>query len=139
MSELKIKSKKFKSDSKYLNLILKYIPCLLKGLILTVIGILVLSFAYYKMTGHPAFLYYLNYLFLGFGTFITGNSTYHKLGGRGIVAGILGSLPLLLIDIIIIFLFSYRTASANILIIVPICIIFGAIGGIVGSNAKKRY
>lgn len=139
MSKSKIKTKKLKSDSQNLNLILKYMPCLIKGLLITMVGILVLSFAYYKMSGHSVVFYYLNYLFIAFGAFVTGNATYHKSGGRGIVAGAIGAIPLMLIDLILILSLSYNNVSTLILIIMPICIILGAIGGIIGSNAKKRY
>ncbi len=139
MSELKIKNKNLKHNSKYVNLALKYIPCLIKGLIITIVGILILSFAYYKMSSHSVVLYYLNYLFIALGTFVTGNSTYHKLGGRGIVSGAIGSIPLMVFDLISVLIFNHTKVSGLILIIVPICVISGAIGGIVGSNAKKRY
>ncbi len=139
MSEFKIKNKNLKHNSKYVNLALKYIPCLIKGIIITIVGILVLSFAYYKMSSNSVILYYLTYLFIALGAFVTGNSTYHKLGGRGIVAGTIGSIPLIVCDLISVLIFNHTKVSGLILIIVPICVISGAIGGIVGSNAKKRY
>ena len=137
MSEFKLKNKKAKSD--ILNIIVKYLPCLVKGGVITAIGILVLSFAYYKMSSHSIILYYLNYLFIALGAFITGNSTYYKFGGRGIVAGGLGVIPLIFFELISIFAFSYTKISIFIIIILLICFSFGAIGGIIASNTKKRY
>ncbi len=128
-----------KKKNNNINLLLKYLPCFLKGEMLTILGILVLSFAYYKLTGYNDYLYYLNYLFISFGSFVAGSSIYKKIGGRGIVSGALGSLPLAIINTFITYLFSYKSANFFILIILPVSIFSGAIGGILASNKKKRY
>jgi hypothetical protein len=78
-------------------------------------------------------------LFVALGSFITGRATYNRLGGRGIISGSLGSLPIGIINIAIIFLFCFKTTSWFILLILPISILSGAIGGILASNSKKRY
>ena len=126
-------------NNKSINLLLKYLPCFFKGEILIVLGILVLSLAYYKISGYDSYLYYLTYLFVALGSFITGRATYNRLGGRGIISGSLGSLPIGIINIAIIFLFCFKTTSWFILLILPISILSGAIGGILASNSKKRY
>ncbi len=128
-----------KKNNKSINLLFKYLPCFLKGEILIVLGILVLSLAYYKITGYDSYLYYLTYLFIALGAFITGRATYNRLGGRGIISGALSSLPIAIINITIIFSFCFKTTSWFILLILPISILSGAIGGILASNSKKRY
>ncbi len=128
-----------KKNNKSINLLLKYLPCFFKGEILIVLGILVLSLAYYKISGYDSYLYYLTYLFVALGSFITGRAAYNRLGGRGIISGSLGSLPIGIINIAIIFLFCFKTTSWFILLILPISILSGAIGGILASNSKKRY
>jgi hypothetical protein len=50
-----------KKNNKSINLLLKYLPCFFKGEILIVLGILVLSLAYYKISGYDSYLYYLTY------------------------------------------------------------------------------
>ena len=127
-----------KKNSNKINLFLKYLPCFLKGEILIIFGILVLSLAYYKLTGYNNYLYYLTYLFIALGGFITGRATYKKLGGRGIVSGLLGSLPITFINLVITYIFCCKNASVFMLLILPVSIFSGAIGGIIASNSKKR-
>ena len=98
-----------KKNNKNINLLLKYLPCFFKGEILIILGILVLSLAYYKISGYDSYLYYLTYLFVALGSFITGRATYNRLGGRGIISGSLGSLPIGIINIAIIFLFCFKS------------------------------
>jgi hypothetical protein len=76
---------------------------------------------------------------LVFGGFISGNSTHKKVGGRGIVTGTLGALPVALFTYIILIIFTFKNLSIFSLICPMICIIGGTIGGIVNSNTKKRY
>ena len=130
---------KLNKNSKKISIILKYLPCFFKGAIIMFGGILVLTLTYYKISQKSDVLYYLCYLFFAFGAFVTGNSTFHKLGGRGIVSGTLGALPLMVISLSFILIFSYKTVTPFILLTIPVFMLFGAIGGIVGSNAKKRY
>lgn len=128
-----------KKNNKSINLLIKYLPCFFKGEILIVLGILVLSLAYYKVSSYDSYLYYFTFLFVALGAFITGRATYNRLGGRGIISGSLGSLPIAIINIAIIFSFCFKTTSWFILLILPISILSGAIGGILASNSKKRY
>ena len=128
-----------KKNNNNISMLLKYLPCLLKGEALFILGILVVSFAYFKLTGYSDILYYLTFLFMALGSFVTGRATYKRFGGRGIVTGILGSLPVAIINILIIYLFCYRNVSLFILLILPVSILSGAIGGILASNSKKRY
>ena len=128
-----------KKDSKRIKLFFKYFPCFLKGFIIIVIGILVLSFAYYKLSEHSSIIYLFSYLFLFFGGFISGNSTHKKVGGRGIITGTFGALPVALFTYIILIISTFKNLSIFSLICPMICIIGGTIGGIVNSNTKKRY
>ena len=91
-----------KKNNKSINLLIKYLPCFFKGEILIVLGILVLSLAYYKVSSYDSYLYYFTFLFVALGAFITGRATYNRLGGRGIISGFLGSLPIAIINIAII-------------------------------------
>ena len=132
-------NKKSKYDSKKFKFLLKYLPCFLKSFLIAFLGILVLSFAYYKLSTHSDVIYYLTYLFIALGGFIAGNSTYHKLGGRGIVVGALGSLPVVIVLYVVLAVFCFKEITAFSLIILPVCVLCGCLGGIMGSNSKKRY
>ncbi|MBR2875671.1 MAG: TIGR04086 family membrane protein [Ruminococcus sp.] len=135
----KIKNKKFSiNNSDILNTLFKFLPCFLKGILFTVSGILVLSFAYYKMSEHSAVLFYSIYIFIALGGFFCGNSTFKKFGGRGIISGTSGSLPLALAEVVIILCFAEKI-SAFLIIVFIINLLTGALGGIIGANEKKRY
>jgi hypothetical protein len=72
-----------------ISIFLKYIPAFLKGFILMLLGILVLTFAYYKLQEKNDLLYFSCFFIIAISAFFTGSSTYKKLSGRGIVAGAL--------------------------------------------------
>lgn len=131
--------KQLNKDSKNIKLFLKYLPCFFKGFLIIVIGILVLSFAYYKLSEHSPIIYYISYLFFAFGGFVSGNSLHKKVGGRGILTGTLGALPVALLIYLAIALISINNLSIFSLICPLICIVGGTSGGIVSSNTKKRY
>ena len=133
------KLKSNKKDSEILKLLFKYLPCFLKGILCIAIGILVLSFSYYKMSDHSIVIYYMCYLFLVLGGFVSGNSSHKKIGGRGIVAGSLGALPVALFFYILLLIFSFKVLTIYSLICPLMCVVGGAIGGIISSNTKKRY
>jgi len=140
MSDLKKKKINYnKKNNKYIDLLLKYLPCFFKGELIIIFGILVLTFAYYKISGDNNYLYYFSLIIIALGSFFTGNNTYKKFGGRGIVSGFIGSLPLAFINLMIVLIFCLKTTNWFILLILPISLISGAIGGILASNSKKRY
>ncbi len=133
------KNKQNKKSKKDFSLIFKYLPCFFVGVISTLLGILVLALAYYKLSLNSEFTYYFTYIFISFGAFLTGYSTYKKFKNRGIVSGALGAVPLLVFNLIFILIFSFKSVNAFVLLVIPITVLFGSIGGIVSSNSKKRY
>lgn len=122
-----------------ISIFLKYIPAFLKGFILMLFGILVLTFAYYKLQEKNDLLYFSCFFIIAISAFFTGSSTYKKLSGRGIIVGTLGTVPLTIVELCLILIFGFEAISSFVLIIIPLNLIFGAIGGIVASNQKKRY
>lgn len=122
-----------------ISIFIKYIPAFLKGFILMLFGILVLTFAYYKLQEKNDLLYFSCFFIIAISAFFTGSSTYKKLSGRGIIAGTLGTVPLTIVELCLILIFGFEAISSFVLIIIPLNFIFGAIGGIVASNQKKRY
>lgn len=135
----KLKVNQTKKNNPKLNLLLKYLPGFIKGEAIIIIGILILSFAYYKLTGYSEFFYYTTYVFIALGSFVTGSNTYKNFEGRGIISGFSGALPLALINLIIVYSFGYKSFSVIILLIIPLTVLSGALGGILKSNQKKRY
>jgi len=133
------KFKPIKKDSKNIKLFLKYLPCFFKGFLIVVAGILVLSFAYYKLTEHSWIIYYTSYLFLFLGGFVSGNSLHKKAGGRGILTGTLGALPIAFFSYLILIIVCFKNLSMFSLFAPLSCILGGASGGIISSNTKKRY
>ena len=112
MSDLKKKKINYnKKNNKYIDLLLKYLPCFIKGELVIVFGILVLTFAYYKISGDNNYLYYFSLIIIALGSFFTGNNTYKKFGGRGIVSGFIGSLPLAFINLMIVLIFCLKTTN----------------------------
>lgn len=133
------KIKPVKKDSKNIKFFLKYLPCFLKGFFVTVIGILALGFTYYKLSEYTQVIYYITYLVFIFGGFVSGNSTHKKIGGRGIISGTLGVLPVSVVIYLILIITTFRDLSI-ISLLCPFSItIGGTLGGIVSSNAKMRY
>ena len=128
-----------KKDSKNMKLFLKYLPCFFKGFLIVVIGILVLSFAYYKLSEHSWIIYYISYLFLLLGGFVSGNSLHKKAGGRGILTGTLGALAVAFISYLILIIVAFKNLSIFSLIAPLVCVLGGTFGGIISSNTKKRY
>lgn len=138
MPKIKKVNKKVERNE-FFELFKKYLPSYLKGMLVVICGILFASFAYYKTSINSDLIYFSNYFFIALAAFISGNSTYNKFKGRGIINGVFGAVPLVLSMLIFIAVFSYNTISAFVLIIVPIGLLFGSLGGIIGSNTKKRY
>ena len=133
------KIKPLNKDSKNIKFFLKYLPCFLKGFLIIIIGILVLSFAYYKLSEHSTIIYYISYLFFVFGGFVSGSSFHKKAGGRGILTGTLGDLPVAFVSYLILIVFSFKSLTVFSLIAPLVCTVGGTTGGIVSSNTKKRY
>jgi hypothetical protein len=138
MQKNKFKKTATNNSQNLLKLILKYLPCFLKGFAFPAIGILAVTFAYYKSSSHSIVLFYLIFIFIALGSFITGRLTFHKFGNKGILSGALGALPLAFFETLIILSFSNRT-TIYITLVTIINIVAGALGGIIKANEKKRY
>ena len=66
--------------------------------------------------------------------FYTGFVSYKKLGGRGIIIGLISSMILFSV-IFLIVLFSMKfEISSKVLVLLPVCVIPGIAGGILSAN-----
>lgn len=112
---------------------LLYLFSVFKGLLLTVIGFLLISFLIYKVND-TSFYYYLIFGFIALGSFIAGFISYKKLGGRGIVCGLFSAILIMFLIITITLISINFDVSPRILLIIPVCILSGVVGGIVSAN-----
>lgn len=124
---------KTKQSPKKQNKILVCLSTVMKGFIIFAIGFLLISLIIFKVND-KSFYYYVIYLFISAGAFVTGFTSYKKLGGRGFVCGLLTSSILLQIIFCIILISNGFIFTSRMFLIVPICLISGIIGGIIGAN-----
>ncbi|MBO5064892.1 MAG: TIGR04086 family membrane protein [Clostridia bacterium] len=124
---------KTKKILKKQNKILTCLLTVLKGLIAFVLGFFIVSLIIYKVND-SAFYYYLVFALISLGAFITGFISYKKLGGRGILCGLFSAAIYLIFLLLIILITMKFNVSSRLLPVIPICLISGILGGIVGAN-----
>ena len=97
-------------------------------------GLGLLSLILLKNSTDSVVFYVFSFVIMALGGFFSGFSAYRKLRGRGFLNGIIASA--IYMGIIFIFTIALMrfNISANILIIVPVCLISGFLGGTVGAN-----
>lgn len=122
-----------KSDKKH-NKITVYCISAIKGLVIFLNGLGVLSLLVLKNSSDSAVFYIFSFVIMALGGFFSGFSAYRNLRGRGFINGVIASV----IYMGVIFIFTVAlmrfNISANILIIAPVCLISGFLGGTVGAN-----
>lgn len=123
-----------RSGSKGEKLLLRYLPCFFYGCATVLFGLAVLAFAYYKTSSRPQTLYYLVYLFLALAAFLTGSAAFDKLGGRGFLTGLFSAVPLTLALLLVVLITTGFHFGAILFIVVPLMLLFGALGGIAAAN-----
>ena len=122
-----------KNDKKYSKTTV-YCISALKGLMIFLNGLGLLSLLLLKNSTDSVVFYVFSFVIMALGGFYSGFSSYRKLRGRGFLNGIIASA--IYMGIIFIFTIALMrfNISANILIIVPVCMISGFLGGTVGAN-----
>ena len=122
-----------KNDKKYSKPTV-YCISALKGLMIFLNGLGLLSLILLKNSTDSVVFYVFSFVIMALGGFFSGFSAYRKLRGRGFLNGIIASA--IYMGIIFIFTIALMrfNISANILIIVPVCMISGFLGGTVGAN-----
>ncbi len=75
---------------------------------------------------------------IAFGALITGFLASKKCEFKGLVSGIVASLPLILFTTVIMLIFSHGRLIAEIIILYLGIIMLSAIGGIISANTKHR-
>lgn len=126
--------KTHKKNDKKQSKITVYCISALKGLMIFLNGIGLLSLLLLKNSTDSVVFYVFSFVIMALGGFFSGFSAYRKLRGRGFLNGIIASA--IYMGIIFIFTIALMrfNISANILIIAPVCMISGFLGGTVGAN-----
>ena len=124
---------KTKKQSKNQNKALLCITSVLIGLFLFRLLFLIISILVYKVNDSE-FYYFMVYGSIALSAFYTGFVSYKKLGGRGIIIGLISSMILFSV-IFLIVLFSMKfEISSKVLVLLPVCVIPGIAGGILSAN-----
>ena len=126
-------NKKYKNK---LKIIKPYIIGVIKGFSFFLILFLLMAFVMYKFNFNNAVGYYLIYLFIACGGFISAVSVYKKVRGRGFLTGVIASLPYsVLVFLLISFIMGFDISS-NILIVFLLTLSGGFVGGVTAANTK---
>ncbi len=126
--------KTHKKNDKKQSKITVYCISALKGLMIFLNGLGLLSLLLLKNSTDSVVFYVFSFVIMALGGFFSGFSAYRKLRGRGFLNGIIASA--IYMGIIFIFTIALMrfNISANIMIIAPVCMISGFLGGTVGAN-----
>lgn len=119
-----------------LKILKPYIIGALKGFLVFFILFLLMALVIYKFNSDNVALYYLVYLFLVLGGFITGASVYKKVRGRGFLTGVIASLPYSLLAFLLIGSIMGFNISGDILLVFLLTLSGGFLGGVTAANTK---
>ena len=108
------------------------------GVIFTVFLTFVISFIISKSENLPNYTAVLFLLCVAIGNTLGGFIASKKCNFKGIISGILCSIPNSIIITIIMLFFTDGKISEKTIILFFIVLIFSTIGGIVGANTKRR-
>lgn len=124
---------KTKKQSKNQNKLIVCLLSVLKGFSVFVIGFLLISLLIYKVND-TLFYYYLLLVFLALGSFFAGFVSYKKLGGRGIICGLISAAVVTALLLLVILVLMKFQVTSRILLIIPITLVSGVVGGIISAN-----
>jgi putative membrane protein (TIGR04086 family) len=111
-----------------------YLLSVLWGTLISAVCVLALSFVLVKNTDFNLFIKVMMYGSLLFGGFISGYYLNKKLKGRGIINGFFGGLLNAVFSISVIILILRFNCSFNLLLLLPVIAVGGALGGIICAN-----
>ena len=129
-SIIKTKKNREKKHSKQVT----YLFCALKGFLVFIIGSLLLGFLLFKSQNNSLTLYIFLYFVIALGGFISGFSAYRRLKGRGFINGVIASIVYCSFIFFVVILMMRFNVSAQMLLLIPICVLSGFLGGTVGAN-----
>lgn len=126
-----IKTKKI--TNKNYNIPTLYGFSVLKGLVVFIIGALLCAFMILR-SPQSNFFFYAIYVFIALGAFLCSYNASKKITGRGILKGLIASALYMALIIIINVIIMRFNISSFILLLLPVCIIPGIVGGIMGTK-----
>lgn len=131
-----IKSKKEKiKKNKPQKPAVSYIISVLKGFAVSFAGLILISFLLINNGTFTTFTKIFIYVVIGLGALLSGFISNKKLKGRGIVNGLLSSAVYLLIYMMISLIVMRFQVGSNLLLLVPVVLLSGIIGGILSANS----
>lgn len=134
--QLKLYERFMKKKDKSNNVIKTYVVGTLLGLIMFLIGLLLISLILYRTKSSSAMLYYFPYVFIFLGAFLNAVYCHKRVGNRGFITGIITALPYSLLIILLCAIITDFSATAKLLVVVPISVIGGFLGGVMAANKK---
>ncbi len=124
---------KTKTKKEY-NPIVSYMLSSVKGLFVSFAGLLCVSYFVMNNAKIGVITMIIAYVSIALGAFISGISAYRYLKNKGIFNGCVGGAVYCVIVLFIISVIMKFNISFNILIIIPVAVGFGAVGGILSAN-----
>ncbi len=128
-----IKTKSKKSQNEYSDFA-NYLICSIKGVFITFAGLILCSLFVLNNSEISGFVNILIYVSVALGSFVCGYLSFKRLKGRGVINGLISSISYSVILILFISLISELNVSANVLVVIPVSVIAGTIGGITSAN-----
>lgn len=127
---IKTKIKNSKTKKKY-STKTTYILSAVKGLVFTINGLFLISLLLHKGNDFNLFYKIMIYLVIGLGGFISGFTAHSRTKGRAFLDGIIPSVIYVSFLSFVMILLLKLNFSSHILIIYPIAVISGFLGGII--------
>lgn len=121
-----IKTKKL--TNKNYNIPTLYAFSVIKGLVVFIIGLLFCAFMVLK-SPQSNFFFYMVYVFVALGAFSSGFCASKRINGRGFIKGLISSAAYMLVIIILSIILMKFNISVNLLLLVPLCLVSGFLGG----------
>ncbi len=131
---IKTRFNKKKSSLYSINPVFGYVLCGLKGFVLCILLLLIVSLVLYKSNDFGTFYKIIIYLVIFLSSFFTGTSSYKYNTGKGLIIGLKGSVPFVLFLFLLCVVLLKFKVSAFLLIVVPLSVCGSAIGGIIEAN-----
>ena len=125
-----------KNYSNKLKIIKPYLIGVLKGFAVFSILFLLTALIMYKFNLENKAIYYLIYLFIALGGFISAISVYKRVRGRGFLTGVIASLPYSMLVFLLISSILRFNISGDIFLVLLLTLSGGFSGGVTAANTK---
>ncbi len=132
--------KNSKSNNKSSRTVLKYLPGIVTGTLISLLGEAGIAGLYLKINDKTLLLFSGTYLIFAFASFLCGYITQKQTKEKGIkVGGLSGCVLGIIISLINCLLASFNKVGLFIAIIPILQAGMSSLGGIIAANRRKRY